>query len=121
MEGLTMTSWKRYIAALVLNICFMLLVLFLKGFDLKIYYIDAFSVAGSVSILLGLLTWITDAGAFDTVGYGFSALFNGKKYKDLYEYTLRKQEKRSRKKLGFLPNIIVGAVFLLISFLISTV
>lgn len=113
-----MGFWKRYIAPLILNVALTLLVLFLKGFELKIYYMDAFSVAGAVSILLGLLFWITAAGAFDTIGYGFSTL-GRKRDKDLYAYTVRKKEKRSRKKGTFLPYIVVGAVFLMISFLIS--
>ncbi len=114
-----MGSWKRYIAALVLNIALTLLVLLIRGFELKIYYVDAFSVAGAVSILLGLLFWITAAGAFDTIGYGFSTLSSNRKYKDLYEYTVGKKEKRSRQNRTFLPYIVVGVVFLLISFLIS--
>lgn len=113
-----MGSWKRYIAAFVLNIVLTLLVLFLRGFELKIYYVDAFSVAGAVSILLGLLFWITAAGAFDAIGYGFSTL-GSRRDKDLYEYTVRKKEKRSRQKGAFLPYIVVGVLFLLISFLIS--
>ena len=116
-----MTSWKKYAAALALNILLAVVVLFLKGFDLKIYYIYAFSVAGSVSVLLGLLVWVTDAGAFDTIGYGFSVLSRKRRYKDLYEYTVHKQEKRSRKRRGFIPNIVVGIVFLLISFLLSAI
>lgn len=113
-----MISWKKYTAALALNIFLATATLFLKGFDLKIYYIDAFSVAGSVSILLGLLVWAADAGAFDTIGYGFSVLSTKKRYKDLYDYTVHKQVKRSRKKKDFIPNIVVGILFLLISFLL---
>lgn len=113
-----MGSWKKYAGALVLNAVITLFVLLIKGFDLKIYYVDAFSVAGSVSILLGLLGWIVAAGAFDTIGYGFSTLSSNRKYKDLYEYTVRKNEKRSRNKWAFLPYVATGAVFVLISFLI---
>ena len=116
-----MGSWKRYVAALIINIVLTLVVLFSRGFGLKIYYVDAFSVAGFVSILLGLLVWITGAGAFDTIGYGFSTLRGDRKYKDLYEYSVRKKEKRSRHKKNFLPYIVVGIVFLVISFLVSAV
>jgi len=116
-----MRSWKRYAAALLLNIALVLLVLFLRGFEWKIYYVDAFSVAGAVSVLLGLLFWAADAGAFDMVGYGFSTLGTARKYKDLYEYTVRKKEKRSRRGRIFVPNIVVGIVFLLFSFLISAI
>lgn len=113
-----MGSWKRYGGALALNITLALIVLLLKGFNQRIYYIDALGVAGAVSILLGLLSWVASAGAFDTIGYGFSALFTQRKYKDLYEYAARKNEKRSRKRRSFLPFLAVGAVFLLVSFLI---
>ena len=114
-----MGSWKRYITALVINIVLTLAVLLLRGFDLKIYYVDAFSVAGAVSILLGLLSWITAAGAFDTIGYGFSTLGSNRRYKDLYEYTVGKKEKRSRQGRTFLPYLVVGWAFQLISYMKS--
>lgn len=117
-----MGSWKRYLAALVLNAVIVLLVLFARGYEYKIYYVDAFSTAGGVSILLGLLFWITAAGAFDTFGYGFSVIFSNGKYKDLYEYSTRKREKRgSGGYKSFLPYLIVGAVFVAASVLISVV
>lgn len=114
-----MRSWKRYAAAFLLNIAVSLTVLFLRGFELRIYYVDAFSVAGGVSILLGLLMWITDAGAFDTIGYGFSVLSAQRKYRDLYEYSMKKKEKRSRQRGQFWPFVFVGLGFLGISLLIS--
>ena len=114
-----MGAWKRYAAAFGVNAALTLLVLFIKGFGPKINYVDAFSVAGAVSILLGLLVWVTAAGAFDTIGYGFSAFRTDRKYKDLYEYTVRKREKRSRQKRPFLPYILVGILFVILSFLIS--
>ena len=111
----------RYAVALVLNIAVGLIVLSVRGFNLKIYYVDAFSAAGAVSALLGLLLWVAAAGAFDTIGYGFSTLGSNRKYKDLYEYTVRKKEKRSRQKLTFMPYIVTGIVFIMISLIISAV
>ena len=116
-----MRSWKRYAAALVINVVVTLVVLCVRGFELKVYYVDAFSAAGGVSILLGLLMWVADAGAYDTIGYGFSVFGAPKKYKDLYEYTLKKKEKRSRQKGHFLPFVIVGLVFLGGSFLTAAI
>lgn len=109
----------RYIVALVLNIAVALIVLCVRGFDLKIYYVDAFSAAGAASVFFGLLLWVAAAGAFDTIGYGFSTFGTGRKYKDLYEYTVRKKELRSRQNKTYMPHIIVGLVFLLVSILIS--
>lgn len=114
-----MGSWKRYVAAIILNVVLTLTVLFVRGFELKIYYVDAFSVAGAVSVLLGLLFWIAAAGAFDAIGYGFSTFRTDRRDKDLYEYSVRKKEKRSRNKGSFLPYIIVGAIFMAVSALIS--
>lgn len=116
-----MTSWKRYAAALALNGALVLLVLCVRGFGLRIYYVDAFGVAGAVSVLLGLLFWVASAGAFDTIGYGFSFFRSDRKYQDLYEYTVRKKEKRSRQKKPFVPFMAVGAVFLVVSVVISSV
>ena len=111
--------WKRYAVAFLINVGLTLLVLFARGVDLKIYYVDAFSVAGAVSILLGLFTWVIRAGMFDTVGYGFSTLRTERKYRDLYEYSNRKKEKRSRKGSFILPFFVVGLGFIGISLLIA--
>lgn len=109
----------RYIVALVINAVVALVVLSVRGFDLKIYYVDAFSAAGGVSVFFGLLLWVAAAGAFDTMGYGFSVIGGNRKYKDLYEYTVRKKEKRGRQKKTYMPYIVVGIIFLMISFLVS--
>lgn len=118
---MTVGTWKRYAVAFLINVGITLLVLFTRGFDLKIYYVDAFSVAGAVSILLGLFIWIVRAGIFDTVGYGFSTLYDHGKYRDLYEYSSRKKEKRSRQRGSFLPLLVMGLGFLGISLLITAV
>ncbi|MCH5338735.1 MAG: DUF3899 domain-containing protein [Acetatifactor sp.] len=116
-----MGTWKRYAAAFLVNVGLTLLVLFARGFNLKIYYVDAFSVAGAVSILLGLFIWVVRAGMFDTVGYGFSTLHDHDKYRNLHEYSNRKKEKRSRRGRFTLPLLVMGLGFLGISFLIAVV
>lgn len=114
-------AWKRYAVAFLINVGLTLLVLLTRGFHLKIYYVDAFSVAGAVSILLGLFTWVVRAGMFDTVGYGFSTLRDHRKYRDLYEYSSRKKEKRNRKGGFFVPLLVTGLGFLGLSLLIVAV
>ncbi len=114
-----MGSWKKYLAAFLVNTAFTLLVLFLRGFELKIYYVDAFSVAGGISVLLALLFWVSRAGAFDTIRYGFSTLYSGRKYKDLYEYSSAKREKRDRRGGISKPFFLVGIGFLACSLLLS--
>lgn len=111
----------HYVAALVLNICFTLLVLFLKGFDWLRAYMDAFSVAGAISFLYGMLLWVSAAGAFYTFGYAFSYFRGERAHKDYYEYTNAKREKQATKEKIHVPYMVVGVVFLLISFVISRI
>ena len=109
----------HYGVALGLNVFFTLLVLFLRGFDSLIFYVDAFSVAGAVSILFGMLLWVSAAGAFTTFGYAFSYFREERKYKDLFEYTTAKKEKQAKKEKTLMPYIIVGFVFLIVSLVLT--
>ncbi len=109
----------HYIAALVLNISFTLLVLFLKGFDWLRAYVEAFSVAGAVSVLFGMLVFVSSAGAFNTFGYAFSYFRGERRYKDFYEYTVAKEEKQARRQKVYMPYIVVGIAFLIISLALS--
>ena len=109
----------HYGIALGINVFFVLLVLYLRGFELIIYYVDAFSVAGALSVLFGLLLLVSSLGAFTTFGYAFSAFKGERKYKDLYEYTVAKGEKQAKRKKIFMPYIIVGIFFLTVSFILS--
>ncbi|MBQ8815172.1 MAG: DUF3899 domain-containing protein [Lachnospiraceae bacterium] len=109
----------HYGIAFGLNVFLVLLVLFLKGFDRILAYIDAFSVAGSVSVLYGMLMMVTSFGAFDMFGYAFSSFRTERKYKDFYEYTVVKKKKQEGKEKTYTPYIIVGVIFLAVSFVLS--
>ncbi|MBQ4563478.1 MAG: DUF3899 domain-containing protein [Lachnospiraceae bacterium] len=109
----------HYGIAFGLNVLLVLLVLFLKGFDRILAYIDAFSVAGSVSVLYGLLMLVTSLGAFNMFGYAFSSFRTERKYKDLYEYTMVKQKKQAGREKTYTPYMIVGVIFLLVSYVLS--
>ena len=58
----------HYGIAFFLNVILVLIVLCLKGFNRILAYVDAFSVAGAVSVLFGLLIMVTSLGAFDMFG-----------------------------------------------------
>lgn len=109
----------HYVAALVLNIFFTLLVLFLKGFDWLRAYVEAFSVAGAISVLFGILFWVSLAGAFNMFGYAFAYFRGEQRYKDFYEYTKAKDEKYARRQKVYVPYMVVGVVFLIISLVLS--
>lgn len=109
----------HYAAALGVNLGFTLLVLFLRDFDRVLAYIEAFSVAGAISVLFGMLLWVSSAGAFNMFGYAFSYFRANRRYKDLYEYTVAKQEKVAKQPKVYVPYIVVGLVFLMISYIVS--
>ena len=109
----------HYAVAVALNVFLVLLVLFLKGFDYMLAYVDAFSVAGAVSVLYGMLLLVSSLGAFNTFGYAFSAIKPERRYKDLFEYTTAKAEKQAKQKKIYVPYMIVGVVFLVVSFVLT--
>lgn len=111
----------HYATALLLNVSFTVLVLYLKGFGRLLAYVEAFSVAGAVSVLFGMLLWVSAEGAFNIFGYSFSYFRGDRKYKDLYEYTKVKEEKRAKQGKIYIPYLVVGVVFLVISFVFSKV
>ena len=110
-------SWKRYVTGLLLAAALVLWILSQKGFDRLLSYVDAFSTAGAVVFLIGLLQLVAYWGAFDTFGYGFST-FGHKRYADLYDYTTKKMEKRRTSELVFMPFIVVGFFFLIIGLIL---
>ncbi len=107
-----------WIAAAVTGLVLAFLYLVFHGFDLLFYYMDALSLAGAALILMGLLGMTAYFGAFDTFGYAFSTFVEKRRYKDLYEYTQAKQDKRSHGELSFMPFILVGALLLAVGLLL---
>lgn len=90
---------------------------------------DAFFVAGAMFLCFGGLTWASDKGAFDGLGYSFSSLFNVHKpagkglnwqKKETYqEYVERKHSPDKKKSQPFL--FIVGAIFLVVAIILLIV
>ena len=110
----------RYIVGLVLALIIGFLCLLSKGFEYRISYVDAFSVAGAAVFFMGLLQAVAFYGAFDIFGYSFSA-FRGKKrkYTDYVDYQTKKRAVKSNSKLIYMPFIAVGAVFFIIGMILS--
>lgn len=54
-------------------------------------------------------------------GYSLSYIRGERKYKDFFEYTVAKEEKAAKQGKIYMPYIVVGIVFLLISFVFSKV
>lgn len=111
----------------VKSIYFKYIILFLLSFLIVITYhsinnswklidgnCNAFFIAGATMILLGALDICIHFGALDIFSYMF---VNHKKEenKTFYDYCETKKEKRKKTQLSFLPYIIVGVIFVLVS------
>ena len=66
-----------------------------------------------------VIIMVTSLGAFDMFGYAFSSFRTERKYKDLYEYTVAKQKKHAGKGKTYTAYIIVGVIFLVVSYIIT--
>ena len=111
-------SWKQYAAAAGVAVTVTLLSLLKDGFALRISYYNALTMAGAVTLLLGLLLMTAYFGVFDIFGYSFSTIGTRRRYHDLYEYTEAKKEKRRRGDRFFVPWLIVGTAFLVAGLLL---
>lgn len=113
---------KTWLKACAVPLVLGAVLLLTNGTDLPIYYVNAFSVAGALTIGVGLLSLLGYLGAFDTFGYSFST-FKGKnrKYSDMYEYNNARAEKRSKAEWTFVPYLLVGAVFLACGIVINVI
>ena len=112
---------RTYIIAGATSLALVLLSLVLKGFGKRIYYVDAFTIAGAVTILFGMLLLVWYFGAFDTFGFAFTNILRdpGERYKTLYDYSEIKKVKRQKGGYIFMPFITVGLAVLLIGLLIG--
>jgi len=110
----------RYLAAFLISFGIGLTILIINGFDKLIYYVNAFSVGGAITFLVGLLALLSSLGAFDTFGYAFST-FRKRRHKDLYEYTLAKNEKRSLNRFTFVPYLVVGLLIFIVGMILFAI
>ena len=117
---LFMHSPVRYIVGVVLALIIGFLCLLSRGFEYRISYVDAFSVAGGVVFFIGLLQCVSYYGAFDIFGYSFSTF--RKKNPQGYDYVSYREQKRAKKSasgLTYMPFIAVGAVFFIIGMILN--
>lgn len=110
-------------------------IIFLVAF-LSIYFsyqrslvsiINGFFVPGSILVGLGIFSILNYFGFFDFASYGFISVIQALKkgsvreYEDLIDYKTKKNIKRKDNKFSFLPYMISGAVFILISIIIKVI
>lgn len=76
-------------------------------------------VAGVVLVSFFVLAWLSRAGAFDTISYGFGQMFTSmfarkaNKYNDFADYKEQKNTKREVDSLSYFSYLFVGVLFLI--------
>ncbi len=113
----------KYLAALGVGGLLVMFVLLGRGFFqspalLEQYRIlaDAFTTAGVVLIMVGVLIWVSTTGLFDMITFALSKFgralipFSKKSDEKYYDYVVRKREKRFS---GYLFVFIVGALYMI--------
>ena len=110
----------RYVVGTCLAVILVFICLISKGFEYRMSYVDAFTIAGGALILIGLLQLVSYYGAFDIFSFSF---FRGKdkRYKDYLAYQNTRAEKKKNYNLKFMPFIVVGFFFFSIGLILSAV
>ena len=111
MRKYLLHSPVHYIIASAISLLTALILFIENSGSLLLRLGDALTTGGAVSVLLGLLFWVAAQGEFDIFGYAFRAA--SRKYKDLYEYSRIKAEKRSRRDPAYLIYIVTGLIIAL--------
>lgn len=117
-----MRKW-RYVVAFVVGILLAGAALAAEGFSdavtaVQRYRIlcDAFTIPGTVLMLVGVLAWVAGEGLFDGVAYASRSLFRVfTRWEPVryFDYLRGKQERRKKGGYGFL--LITGGGFLLVA------
>ena len=113
----------KYLVGVGVGALLVMFVLLCRGFFLppallEQYRIlaDAFTTAGVVLIMVGVLIWVSTTGSFDMISFALSKLgkalipFSKKSDEKYYDYVMRKREKRFS---GYLFVFIVGALYMI--------
>ena len=110
----------RYIVAFIIAAIITILYLSNTTFQVLRAYADGMVTGGVVTIFIGLLVLLSNLGAFDMFSYAFSRVSrsNRERYHDLYEYSEDKRIKRSSNRYVFMPYLVVGALFILVSIIL---
>jgi len=85
-------------------------------------YCNGFFISGGSLLCIGVLVFCSNQGAFDI----FSYLVRRKKldsgaHEDLYQYSTRKKEERSKTSDSFVPYLFIGGIYLVIAVILNII
>ena len=107
------------IVSLVIGITIFLLFFFVIRSQTIVGAVDGAGVAGLALLAVFGLAWLSRAGAFDTISYGFGQMFTSmfarkaNKYNDFADYKEQKNTKREVASLSYFCYLFVGILFLI--------
>ena len=119
IKKLFIHSLAKYIILFCLGLILMLIYLLTNGFNLLINYMDATFIVGAAILICGGISLINYFGAYDFWGYAFSLKKQRSMNRSLYQYSEIMKGERIKKGYAFGPYFAVGAIFLVISVVIS--
>lgn len=123
-----MSNFLKYLITSLVGLSIATIIIFSKGIltvetttQVMAILCDAFFAPGVIFVCFGLIVVASNGGAFDMLSYGVSLIFvllkkniKERKYKDFYEYSQAKKEKRKGKSsIAFI--LIVGLIMVAIS------
>jgi hypothetical protein len=117
---------KSWALAFIFPFIFSLLILLSQGRFDAIGYSDAFFIPGVFTIGIAILRLISRTGTYDVSGYGVSTLTNFFKpddkrpYRSMNDYREKKLMQRKSTRYHPLPSIVIGLVFIALSFVFSS-
>lgn len=119
LKKLFLHSYAKYIVLFCIGCALVLIYLLANGFDYGIYYADSTFIAGAAIVISGGLSMLNYFGAYDFWGYAFSIRKQRAMNRTLPEYAEIMKGDRQKKGYTFGPYFAVGAIFLIVSALIS--
>ena len=111
--------WIRLLASIVY--CIVICVIYNlanDGFGYAVAYSNGLFIGGATLFLFGLLTIVNYFGGFDIFSYMFRSKYIGDHRESLYEYSERKKIERKPAAFIFIDYLVVGTIFMIVSFII---
>ena len=113
-------NWIRFLIALMIGAVLMIIYNAVQNtWHLLRGYLDGFFISGMVLIGFSLLVLMSLFGAYDIFSFYFARKQKEEGGKEnYYEYSERRRLEKVGKKLIFLPYLIIGVIYLSVSFII---
>ncbi len=124
MKNIFFHSKGKYIFSLCFAIVCTIIYVFIndKYFQQPLFsFMNGTFIAGFVLMLIGGLSILSNLGAFDIFSYQFKKKGTGENRYTLFDHQQQRIEKSKTKKLYFVPYMVVGALFIVISILLTIV